>query len=1497
MTMDLKALKDYLIGLGDPLTLSVDDKDLPEPVQDFIKTMPGGKVKLAPGAGGITLSDNDTLLTVTGTSTDVWAVQGMTDVSVTLSSITLTVTVDTVSGVLEGGMDVTPQKSFDVTVASVTEDSNPWRIKLKEDATGASTLELLLLGNEGSLPFDIPPELEPQLNLGATVSSDTFAITFYPNTTYGMYYTLGLEIKVAKWTPIEGVLSFDGISVWAFIKPNSFSVVLSTDVTIGTVGMKIGVSMNGGENWTAFVRPANGKTFPGPVDLAEWACGKASGGDLTTAFANVDFDINGFGLAISDITLGFNWKAPKVNYLKITSLITVKALKLDVILTLPDIEIYGTLHGNEPLNVLTMLESFGVGTGGVPSDMTIKTATLDARPRSSFYEASMEIDNLWHAGPVSFDEVKVMVAYNGQDGFSGEFDCLIGINNNGEVGLTAEYNGAGQGWTFTGRTANGTTLKVGDVIQELSGSFGITRVPGALSSLILKDIFVQYATQDGSFIFSCTGDFTVSDTPVEVTFTINITHTKAADEELDGTIVGEIGYSATFGGKVTFADLEFDIIFNTQSTGVDMFVADYQYTGKESEVKLKDLVAGVSPELAKDIPDDISIGLKAVKFAFLEDEEDEKKTKHFLFGVELGADIGLTSLPLIGDKLPKEATVEFNELQFAYAKPAFTKEQAALVNPLLPEGLIKIPEDGLAQGILISTNLQLGDKNKMLSLTIPTGGSSEDANADTKEAALAVAAPVSSSSPKVAFWINVQKQFGPVGIQKIGLEYKDARLFVVGDITLTAQVLVIGLLGVGIGSKINKFDPAATIDGLTITVAEGPLAVSGGLYGTIKPLNFDGALMVRMPSMTIGALGGYAQLGSNPSFFMYLAINRPLIGYPYFFLDGIAGGLGFNRDLMIPDIDGVASFPLVKWAVGGGPSTNPAGNIAKQINDVLDALAADIPPKIGEYWVAAGIKFSSFKVLNSFALVTLAFGTDFKIALLGLSNASLPPNAGEGVPPIGYVEMALKVAFSPETGILEVAAKLTPASYILTSACHLTGGFAYFMWFKDNPDADADGYHAGDFVVTLGGYNPAYKKPTYFPTEPLLGLNWRVDGNTSIKGGIYFAMTPSALMAGGRLEALWHSGDLKAWFTAHADFMLSWKPFHYEARIGLSIGVSYKLNLLFTTKTISVHLGVDLSLWGPAFGGKIHVDLTVISFTVSIGNRTKPAAKAISWSDFKTSFLPANSNGLNSFSAGDATPIETDSYCLSSVSAGLVKDLSTSKAAPTDPDWVVNAETLEFITMTALPTKSAKLITAGKKESPLPAGAVNFGVGPVGVSVDDFSSEHTITVNRMNEGMPDTSFNLADHATIEPVKSNLPNGTWGGKIIINPSISDINKTPDKISGLTVGYSIKMKPRAPDHTPLPIDISILQQECEGMVDFEWATPTIPTTDTFDQSKAMETFQSSLKEAVSARADILNALVACGLDVDTDVDIDKLAKSADTVLWNAPVLSYLGEERAQ
>ena len=60
------------------------------------------------------------------------------------------------------------------------------------------------------------------------------------------------------------------------------------------------------------------------------------------------------------------------------------------------------------------------------------------------------------------------------------------------------------------------------------------------------------------------------------------------------------------------------------------------------------------------------------------------------------------------------------------------------------------------------------------------------------------------------------------------------------------------------------------------------------------------------------------------------------------------------------------------------------------------------------------------------------------------------------------------------------------------------------MWFS--------GPHAGEFVLTLGGYHPSFHRDGY-PVVPRLGFVWTVSSFLVIKGESYFALTSEAMMA------------------------------------------------------------------------------------------------------------------------------------------------------------------------------------------------------------------------------------------------------------------------------------------------------------------------------------------------------------------------------------------------
>ena len=95
-----------------------------------------------------------------------------------------------------------------------------------------------------------------------------------------------------------------------------------------------------------------------------------------------------------------------------------------------------------------------------------------------------------------------------------------------------------------------------------------------------------------------------------------------------------------------------------------------------------------------------------------------------------------------------------------------------------------------------------------------------------------------------------------------------------------------------------------------------------------------------------------------------------------------------------------------------------------------------------------------------------------------------PPSAANAKRPVktfAYLELQYKVKIVPEDGELAATAVLAPNSFIIDPACKLSGAFAFYSWFGDNP-------HSGEFVLTLGGYPTDFTPPRTLPQGATAGL-------------------------------------------------------------------------------------------------------------------------------------------------------------------------------------------------------------------------------------------------------------------------------------------------------------------------------------------------------------------------------------------------------------------------
>jgi hypothetical protein len=867
----------------------------------------------------------------------------------------------------------------------------------------------------------------------------------------------------------------------------------------------------------------------------------------------------------------------------------------------------------------------------------------------------------------------------------------------------------------------------------------------------------------------------------------------------------------------------------------------------------------------------------------------------FFFGLDIDRKIGLSDIPIIGPDLASVVSVSVDEIQVLASSPldadAAKKIDAELAK--LGGGYPQVPAAGMSGVALAMVFDAGGDKTTLTVATPPPSGNEQPAltaGAGGHETVVGTALVPAAGDPPppppspsdCTVWITLQKSFGPVAFQKVGIRYRDSVLYFLMNASVSEGGLTIAVMGLGVGSPLTSFEPRFTIDGLAVTYASGPVELSGALVGTIDPVNFYGELILGVEQLQIAALGGYCEVEGHPSFFLYAVLDYPIGGPAFFFVTGLAAGFGFNRKLVLPPVDGVATFPLVQWAQGGGnPPPMDTNAIADAVIKVITELSTSgvIAPSVGDDWLAVGVKFTSFELVQSFALLTVVFGTRFEVALLGMSSVQLPPAPAE---PVALAQLELEAAFIPSEGILSVSGQLTPQSFVLSRACHLTGGFALSTWFS--------GDHEGEFVLTLGGYSPRFQPPAYYPTVPRLGLNWQVTSELAISGDLYFALTSSAVMGGGGLSAVWQSGDIRAWFDVEADFLIVFEPFHYYISVGIQLGASFTIDLWFTSFTVSIHLGVGLEIWGPEFAGQATIDLSIISFTITFGGGSPNTDTTIGWGDFLGKLLPSQPapSTAGRLAAGPAAAAATatddtaPAVVQIAVQNGLVKRLSDKDG---ELNWVVNGQELQLVTQSAIPTKDWSFSSNVTLVADAPALNQDFGVGPVGVDSGALTSTHEITITSTE----DSTF----HA--DPVLRNVPTSLWQKREFdqngVPVGVDPLNSTT--LEGVGVGFTITPFVTPPDHT-LPIKIEDLEYTvADPIKPFEWTDAVAPETDPFTDETVWDTIAATGPAAV--RSQLVTAIAGEGWAVPTQIDVTELSSQAAYDLLANPVLRLLGEER--
>lgn len=940
-------------------------------------------------------------------------------------------------------------------------------------------------------------------------------------------------------------------------------------------------------------------------------------------------------------------------------------------------------------------------------------------------------------------------------------------------------------------------------------------------------------------------------------------------------------WEATLEGGVRMGPALFDVDFDGKSRNVsdpdDSFYGDWLESTPEDILTFSDLGEAFGFAPPEGIPEGLETGITSAKFAY------NAKISVLVFTATADHDIfgGIALMVWRGDQ-PDGIGNELNFLFMVSFTDKITVPDSPVLDVLMKMDLMAfhtpcllLSSKPLKPETVVGLNEYLrGDGERQDTFAFPDGGTGGKVNSAFDLEVMGDKTPVGvtdkkevessrlqASPPGANPQVQVQKSHNGVTINRIGFEFEEGFIWASVDVTFALSKITFRMMDFMVGVNLVDKSVQYRLHGINVGYKSTAMTLSGGLYGTIDPVDFVGQVRLRgIGGLNLSLLMGVSyDVDGNDLFsiFGFGMMERTIVNTnPKFRIDGFALGMGVHRDLILPTMDKMNEFPLVSAALSVTNTSLPNPFEGAELpSEFLLPMLQYVPTAPGKGWGAGGIAFTLFQTINCFAMLSFVVQEKPKFMVVGFARTTFPPNSPVKTA-IANVEMMLKAEIYPEDGFFGIQGELTPLSFVIFHDCLLTGGFALNAWFS--------GEHKGEFILTVGGYHPAFPAPDHYPSVPRVGFICQLGEAIQIKGGCFFALTSAAIMAGGYLQATWSAGPIRAWFNFEAAFLVMWDPLFYDITARIHIGGEINVWIIVQL-TIDFELGLELHLWGPEFSGEATIHLAVISFTLEFGAGASQEPPALSYSEFEEKFLP----DVPDESAGRNTK-EKDVLKLE-LKEGLLREVNRP-----DLDWVVDPEHFHLTAISMIPAKDSSLQGEQVGDNLDDNWAKAFGIAPMKLDPDDFQSSLTLTLDS------DDSESIFE---VEAELDNASAGLWAKDPLADP----VNNTT--IPQALIGYSIKPS-RIEAGSTLQIDVqSLLFDEDTEPSGAYWNAANLGSSQFGPETSVEGTIEEV--DAKSNRESMLDELSQL-FPVDTDLDLS--AMTEETYFMGTPRFQLLGEEKA-
>jgi len=257
-----------------------------------------------------------------------------------------------------------------------------------------------------------------------------------------------------------------------------------------------------------------------------------------------------------------------------------------------------------------------------------------------------------------------------------------------------------------------------------------------------------------------------------------------------------------------------------------------------------------------------------------------------------------------------------------------------------------------------------------------------------------------------------------------------------------------------------------------------------------------------------------------------------------FTLNAVGGLVGIDRTMKVDILRDRIEKGVVK-------SIMFPENVIENASKIISDLRTVFPPQKKHYVVAPFFKigYGTPTVMEIDLGLLMEFPFKGRLILLGSLGVYLPNKDAEKR--LGELHVDVFGDFNFAASYILIEGRLRDSNLVEVA---LTGGFAFMLDWSSNPQ----------FLLSIGGYHPRYKKPARFPVIPRVTALIKKGDDIRLSCQYYQAITSNSYQIGFSAELVVKKGHAVAHGFLGFNALLQFDPFYFETDIRISVDVKYR---------------------------------------------------------------------------------------------------------------------------------------------------------------------------------------------------------------------------------------------------------------------------------------------------------------------------------------------------